>query len=438
LGQTTTGNGLQYTTAWAPALDIGSSAQQGLPFVVEGAIGNVVDIPWLSENPTSGSFMGTDPVAVTFDPTGLPVGLYYAALGIESNDPDEPFYFVPVTMTVIDYAPGVALEPPADSLSGNPGVVVQYTLDITNTGNAEDTFALTAAGNAWGVSLSITEVTLLPGASASFTVDVTIPANAQGGDMDVVTIAATSGIDPLVSDSSVLTTYANAVYGFELGPAAQDGYGDPGAVVQYTLQLTNTSNTTDTFDFTYSGNLWTVALPVTSFELAAGETVDVIVNVTVPAGAQAGDFDVAQVQATSTATSDMLEVEVTTHANTVYAVELTPATDALTDTAGTTVAYTLHLVNMGNITDTFTFVYAGNTWVVGMPVMSFELAAGEAVDVVVNVTIPAGAADGDFDVVTVTVTSTGDGAVTASSELTTTASVEGPTFEMIYLPIIFK
>jgi uncharacterized membrane protein len=125
-----------------------------------------------------------------------------------------------------------------------------------------------------------------------------------------------------------------------------------------------------------------------------------------------------------------------THANTVYDLELTPATDALSDAPGTTVTYTLTLTNLGNITDTFTFTYTGNAWVVDLPVTSFELAAGEAVDVVVNVTIPAGAADGDFDVVTVTVTSTGDGTVTASSELTTTALVEGPT--MIYLPIIFK
>ncbi len=38
LGQTTTGNALQYTTAWAPALDTGTSTQQGMPFVIEGSI----------------------------------------------------------------------------------------------------------------------------------------------------------------------------------------------------------------------------------------------------------------------------------------------------------------------------------------------------------------------------------------------------------------
>jgi len=38
-GQTTTGNALQYTTAWAPALDTGTAAaQQGMPFIIEGVV----------------------------------------------------------------------------------------------------------------------------------------------------------------------------------------------------------------------------------------------------------------------------------------------------------------------------------------------------------------------------------------------------------------
>lgn len=39
LGQTVTGNALQYTTAWAPALDTGTAAaQQGMPFIIEGVV----------------------------------------------------------------------------------------------------------------------------------------------------------------------------------------------------------------------------------------------------------------------------------------------------------------------------------------------------------------------------------------------------------------
>ena len=36
MGETTTGDGYQFTTAWAYALDTGNSARQGIPFVLEG------------------------------------------------------------------------------------------------------------------------------------------------------------------------------------------------------------------------------------------------------------------------------------------------------------------------------------------------------------------------------------------------------------------
>lgn len=39
---TVTGDGWQYTTAWAHALDTGTNARQGLPFIIEGAIPSAV------------------------------------------------------------------------------------------------------------------------------------------------------------------------------------------------------------------------------------------------------------------------------------------------------------------------------------------------------------------------------------------------------------
>jgi len=39
IGQTTTGNALQYTTSWAPALDTGTGTQQDMPFIIEGSAG---------------------------------------------------------------------------------------------------------------------------------------------------------------------------------------------------------------------------------------------------------------------------------------------------------------------------------------------------------------------------------------------------------------
>ncbi len=38
LGQTTTGNGMQYVSGWGPALDSGTGTQQGMPFIVQGHV----------------------------------------------------------------------------------------------------------------------------------------------------------------------------------------------------------------------------------------------------------------------------------------------------------------------------------------------------------------------------------------------------------------
>ena len=107
LGQTTTGNAMQYTsTGWANLTDTGTLTPQGLPFIIDGtasACQAPSDIAWLSESPTAGTTAagGTSPVDVTFDATVVGVGTYEALLCVFSNDPNEPIVEVPVTMEVV-------------------------------------------------------------------------------------------------------------------------------------------------------------------------------------------------------------------------------------------------------------------------------------------------------------------------------------------------
>jgi hypothetical protein len=60
------------------------------------------DVPWLSEDPISGTVDAGlyQVVDVTFDSTGLAPGDYYADLVIDNNDPFNPQVVVPVTLTV--------------------------------------------------------------------------------------------------------------------------------------------------------------------------------------------------------------------------------------------------------------------------------------------------------------------------------------------------
>jgi hypothetical protein len=71
-------------------------------WLIRGLGQTLVDVPWLSENPTSGTVQPGDSVMVevTFDSTGLIPGEYLATLRVMSNDPDTPEVNVPVTMNV--------------------------------------------------------------------------------------------------------------------------------------------------------------------------------------------------------------------------------------------------------------------------------------------------------------------------------------------------
>ncbi len=60
------------------------------------------DLPWASVNPGGGTIAsaGTSEVTVTFNATGLSIGVYSGLLCVASNDPDTAMVEVPVSLTV--------------------------------------------------------------------------------------------------------------------------------------------------------------------------------------------------------------------------------------------------------------------------------------------------------------------------------------------------
>jgi serine protease AprX len=166
------------------------------------------DIPWLSVSPDSGTTTpgSTSDVDVTFDSTGLAIGVYTGTLCIESNDPTNSLVQVPVTLNVTpDY--GVdAMTSDAD-LPGQPGGVVTYTVEIHNTGEVTETYDLTLSGNTWMTHVEPESVTVAPGQSETVWVTVHIPEDATEGDTDTVTLTAASAN---TTDSLDLTTTATA------------------------------------------------------------------------------------------------------------------------------------------------------------------------------------------------------------------------------------
>ncbi|MBX3059383.1 MAG: choice-of-anchor B family protein [Anaerolineae bacterium] len=192
---------------------------------------------------------------------------------------------------------GVDLSPDQDG-SGAPGSVVVYTLSITNTGSVSDTFDLDVDAQ-WVTLLSTSSVTLEAGEVTTFTAEVQVPSAANAGDMGLALVTATSQNDSNITDEAFLTTTATAVYDVALSadPAALSG--GAGAVVTYTVHITNTGNITDSFALDMSGNVWTTHVEPVTVTLAAGEGTAVQVTVHIPGDAANGDDDTVTITAVS-------------------------------------------------------------------------------------------------------------------------------------------
>jgi uncharacterized membrane protein len=328
-----------------------------------------------------------------------------------------------IEVQLIEAEYGLLLEPQQDALYGDPAEVVEYILTLTNSGNITDAFGITFEGNDWDVHLAEDEFTLKAGESATVNVQVNIPPDAMAGEFDSVTITATSAGDEDLSASSTLTTTSNAVYGLMLEPEEGDLYGDPDETVFYIMTLTNTGNILDTFDLVAGMSDWDVHLPVNGFELGAGESVDVSVQITVAADALAGEFDSVSITATSIGDENVsASSTLTTTSNAVYGLRLEPEQSTLSGDPGAMLSYILNLTNIGNLTDTFALVAVGNGWELNLSEGSVGLGAGESAEIRVDISIPPNVLAGEFDLVSVTATSVGNDSFSAISTLTTRAN----------------
>jgi hypothetical protein len=173
----------------------------------------VISGDW-STYPISGELGPVEPgetiqvvIGVDVPPDALPGEVGVSNVRVESlRDPSLMDSIQLWTTAQTTYKP--YLSPETTEHSGIYGEIITYTLTVSNGGNITDTFALTYAGNAWEVSLPVESIELAPAASAQVVLTVIIPADAWVGEVDSLVLTATSAGNPLVFDSSTLTTTA--------------------------------------------------------------------------------------------------------------------------------------------------------------------------------------------------------------------------------------
>jgi uncharacterized repeat protein (TIGR01451 family) len=128
--------------------------------------------------------------------------------------------FALATSTATETVAGVSLNASPFSATAEVGTAVEYRLTVTNTGSALDSFTVTV-NSSWSATLSTGNVgPLEAGASAEFSVTVTVPSEAANGESNVATVSVVSQADGNVQAQASLTTTA------QRGPVDEDPNGD--------------------------------------------------------------------------------------------------------------------------------------------------------------------------------------------------------------------
>ncbi|MEO2180545.1 MAG: hypothetical protein ABGW86_04620, partial [Candidatus Poseidoniia archaeon] len=216
---------------------------------------------------------------------------------------------------VADQHYGVALSVGADSKEAEPGATVDFSFDVSNTGNGEDTFAIVVDGNpAWNPTASQSDITIGAVSNGQFIVSVTVPADRDAGsDSGEISVTVTSSDNKAV-DSLNITAAASQVYDISLHHYS----GSDGNVIvsqdtslQIKLNVTNDGNGVDTLTLSLTNAPSWATLGAETLAIGQGQTMAIIVTLSPDTAALSGRDYTFQVVATSADGSEWTSPDMT-------------------------------------------------------------------------------------------------------------------------------
>lgn len=145
----------------------------------------------------------------------------------------------------------------------------------------------------------------------------------------LVTLGSSGETPEDIGQMKVNLLYQQPVYSFDLHPAEAELSALPGETVSYTLWLTNTGNTPDTFTLDLSSE-WPASTPSEIGPLAASASEAIQVSITIPSATIIGDSDTAQLTVTSQGNPSII------HTASLTTSALEPSTPTPTTTATAT------------------------------------------------------------------------------------------------------
>ncbi|MBU8921696.1 MAG: hypothetical protein KOO63_07730 [Bacteroidales bacterium] len=271
-------------------------------------------------------------VRIAVPGTAVAGGPYNAVVNaISANDPtvfnqtnDEITAVSPAALDIGNYDGVPGTNNAVVNINTDPGLSVDFPLDVINSGGSTDNFALSATFPAgWTVTyyedtndngvLDVPELTpiaaigpVLAGVEVHLIARVDVPAGEVPG-VNGTTFRATSASNPAIFDEIANTVTINNAPSVTIVPD-RNGTATAGGTVRYQHTVTNTGNVDETFLLSaVSSNAWSYAYfdlannPIASVVLVSGATQDIIVQISIPGGVAMGTVETGVITVTGSA-----------------------------------------------------------------------------------------------------------------------------------------
>jgi uncharacterized membrane protein len=290
-------------------------------------------------------------------PEGVAENRYYFNVTVTSETDDTVTKSIELFVDVM--VNGVDVGIVDDEATAFPEETVEFIVSIENTGQGNDTFAITLTGDGaiWATP-SHTSVTLQEGGTAEVIVQVSVPEDA---DEDTYTLGLTATSQDGVTDDSVGMSVHVLVDGVDVEAEKDLDETWREIVMTFPFNVTNTGQGNDTFAITVEGDEpgWAI-LSDGSVLVEEGETVVVIMEVTPPDDADAGFYEFTLVATsangvTNASASSSLHVWVT-------GVDLTPDEESKDAYRGEQLVFEIEMENTGQERDVYTLSHDGADW----------------------------------------------------------------------------
>ena len=266
------------------------------------------------------------------------------------------------------------------NIDTDPGLSVDFALDVINSGGSSDNFDLSvtipagwtatyyldANGNGILDNPELTPIAnvgpVAAGGEVNVIARVDVPAGTVPG-VNPTTFRATSALNAGVFDEIANTVTVLGAATVTIVPD-RNGTGTANGTVRYQHTITNTGNVDDTWMLSaLSSNVWSYAFfdlannPIASVTLVAGASQDVIVQLSIPGGVAVGTIETGTITVTGNgtgATDSAIDVTTIVAGNLVLAKFVSPVGNQL---PGTELTYRTDYSNVGTADLTNIVIY---------------------------------------------------------------------------------